>query len=53
MLDYKAMYYVLFNSITNAVELLKEAQIQGEQIYIDYDDVPPIERKEISTEKIE
>ena len=34
MPDYKKMYLELFNSITNAIEILKEAQIKSEDMYI-------------------
>ena len=35
MPDYKTMYYKLFNSVTDAVEILKQAQLDVEEIYID------------------
>lgn len=35
MPDYKAMYLSLFNSITDIIELLKEAQEKSEQQYIE------------------
>ena len=34
MPDYKAMYFELFNSITEAVEILCDAQRKAEEIYI-------------------
>ncbi len=34
MSDYKAMYLNLFNSVTDAVEILCEAQKKAEEIYI-------------------
>ena len=33
-MDYQKMYTTLFNSITDAIELLKKAQIDAEEIYI-------------------
>lgn len=33
--DYKSMYYKLFNSVTDAIEILKKAQLETEEIYID------------------
>lgn len=35
MPDYKAMYYKIFNSVTDAIEILKKAQLETEEIYID------------------
>lgn len=34
MPDYKEMYLSLFNSITDAIEFLKYAQIKSEELYI-------------------
>ncbi|MDO5479568.1 MAG: hypothetical protein Q4G23_10450 [Clostridia bacterium] len=34
MPDYKKMYTKLFNSVTDAIEILKQAQIETEEIYI-------------------
>ena len=34
MPDYKTMYFELFNSITDAIEKLCEAQRKAEEIYI-------------------
>ena len=34
MADYSEMYYALFNSITDAIELLKSAQAKAEELYI-------------------
>ena len=34
MADFKKMYYDLFNSITDAIEILKKAQIKAEEEYI-------------------
>ena len=34
MPDYKAMYFELFNSVTEAVEILCDAQKKAEEIYI-------------------
>ena len=35
MTDYKEMYLKLFDGIENAIELLKAAQQQGEDIYVE------------------
>jgi len=35
MPDYKAMYYKLFNTYTDIIELLQKAQQETEEIYID------------------
>lgn len=34
MVDYQKLYTLLFNSITDAIEVLKQAQIDAEEIYI-------------------
>lgn len=34
MADYKTMYEDLFNSVTTAIEILQEAQINAENTYI-------------------
>jgi len=38
MPDYKTMYYELFNKITEAINLLQEAQRAGEESYIKAED---------------
>ncbi|MDR3271081.1 MAG: hypothetical protein LBT32_06215 [Peptococcaceae bacterium] len=38
MADFKAMYYSLFNKVTDAVHILEEAQKMSESTYIDNDD---------------
>jgi len=34
MPDYQTMYFNLFNTITDAIELLKKAQQLGEQLFM-------------------
>ena len=34
MPDYKAMYLSLFNSVTDAIEILTEAQKKAEEMYV-------------------
>jgi len=34
MPDYKAMYFELFNSVTDAIEILMRAQMKTEEMYI-------------------
>lgn len=34
MSDYKSMYFKLFNKITDAVEILTQAQKEAEEMYI-------------------
>ncbi len=36
MPDYKAMYFELFNSVTEAVEILCDAQKRTEEIYLSF-----------------
>ena len=38
MPDYKTMYFDLFNSITDAIEKLSEAQKKAEEAYISSED---------------
>ena len=35
MPDYKTMYYKLFNAVTDAVEILQQAQSEAEERYIE------------------
>ena len=35
MPDYKTMYYTLFNAMTDAVQILQEAQRETEEMYIE------------------
>ena len=35
MVDYMAMYLKLFNSITEAMDILSEAQLECESLYIE------------------
>jgi hypothetical protein len=35
---YKAMYYELFKAITKSIELLKEAQVKVEEMYLSADE---------------
>lgn len=35
MPDYKAMYFSLFNALTDAIDLLKAAQIKNEDAYLE------------------
>lgn len=45
MIDYQAMYYELFNSLTAAIEILQQAQQKTEELYISGcdSDIPPAE----------
>jgi len=38
MIDFKASYYKIFNSVTDAVEILQTAQLDGEESYIESKD---------------
>lgn len=40
MPDYKKMYYLLFNEITNTIEQLQIAQQRAEELYMDSEDTP-------------
>lgn len=39
MADYKTMYTDLFNAVTEAIEILKDAQIKAEKTYIETSDI--------------
>jgi len=43
MPDYKKMYFRLFNKVSDAIELLQQAQLEGEEAFISGDDTLPIE----------
>ena len=45
MVDYKTMYYKLFNAITDAVEILQSAQIETEEMYMDTPETIPVNLK--------
>ncbi len=34
MPDYKAMYFKLFNSVTDAIDILQKAQLEAENAYM-------------------
>ena len=38
MADYRKMYTSLFNDVTNAIELLKNAQVKSEEVFVSGDD---------------
>jgi len=35
MPDYKTMYYKMFNAVTDSIEILKQAQLEAEEMYIE------------------
>ena len=39
MPNYKKLYFQLFNDVTNAIEKLKQAQIDAEDAYIEDDEI--------------
>lgn len=41
MPDYRAMYFRLFNHVTDAIRLLQQAQLEGEDSYISGEDKIP------------
>lgn len=43
MSDYKSMYYRLFNRISDAIEMLKAAQVEGEDAFVKGKDSTVIE----------
>lgn len=49
MPDYKAMYFSLFNTLTDVIEQLKVAQKQGEQMFIDADEEETVKPSESNT----
>ena len=50
MADYKKMYLQMYNAITDAIEILKEAQIKAEEKYLESED-KPIELSEFLNKK--
>ncbi|MBQ4101063.1 MAG: hypothetical protein IJC83_05915 [Oscillospiraceae bacterium] len=40
MADYKKMYSILFNEMTKAIDILQQAQIKTEEMFISADDTP-------------
>jgi len=40
MADYPKMYQTLFRATTEAIEILKQAQIETEELYINADEAP-------------
>ena len=40
MADYPKMYQTLFRATTQAIEILKQAQIETEELYISADETP-------------
>ena len=40
MADYKKMYHILFNAITQSIDILQKAQIETEELFINADDTP-------------
>ena len=43
MPDYKAMYYSLFNAMTDAIEILKAGQQKGERLFVEDESGVPAE----------
>jgi hypothetical protein len=40
MPDYRKMYFMLFNAVTSAVEHLQNAQNEGEDTYVESEEIP-------------
>ena len=40
MADYPKMYQTLFRAVTKSIEILKQAQIETEELYINADETP-------------
>ncbi len=40
MADYKKMYSILFNEMSKAIDILQQAQIKTEEMFISADDTP-------------
>ena len=50
MADYKKMYLQMYNAITDAIEILKQAQIKAEEEFIESGD-KPVEMSEFLNKK--
>lgn len=53
MPDYKSMYYNLFNSVTEAVKILSDAQKRSEEIYITSSEIDDEKLKQFKVVKKE
>ena len=53
MPNYEKMYHTLFNSVTNAIEILQKAQIEVENQYLDSCEIEDKTRKVIQLVKKE
>ena len=51
MADYRKMYTVLFNDVTDAIALLKGAQVKSEEIFVSSDDGVVLELKKPEDDK--
>lgn len=49
MPDYRKMYSLLFNEITNVIEQLQQIQIKTEELYMDAEETPLHRIREIGT----
>ncbi len=52
MPNYKKLYFQLFNDVTDAIEGLKQAQIDAEDAYIEDDDKDEIDTSKIKKFKV-
>ena len=53
MPDYKTMYFNLFNSVTEAVKILSDAQKRAEEIYITSSEIDDDKLKQFKVVKKE
>ena len=53
MPNYKEMYHDLFNAMTDAINILQQAQIDVEEKYLDSTETDSIERMKFKVEKQE
>lgn len=47
MPDYKTMYYKLFNAITDATQILQDAQRETEEMYIESGETEDIRKAQL------
>ena len=48
MPDYEKMYHTLFNAVTDAIEVLQQAQLEAEELYLSGDEPEQIDPSIVS-----
>ena len=53
MPDFKAMYFSIYNKVTDAINILQKAQQEGEKSFVECEDVPIILFQNMDTDRNE